>query len=141
MICAIRIIGEVKVEKTVAETLKRMRLKKKYSCIVLANPKKEDWGMITKAKDSIAFGEIDKKTFQELLEKRGHLLKKSAKEKIDAKKVIEGLEKGKKYEEMNVKPFFNLHPPRKGINTKEQFPKGSLGNHREKINELVMRML
>ena len=43
--------------------------------------------------------------------------------------------------EFNIKPFFRLPPPRGGINSKERFPKGVLGNHREKINELIRRML
>ena len=56
-------------------------------------------------------------------------------------KIVEELEKGKKYEELNLKPFFRLHPPRKGIKSKLHFPKGVLGDNKEKINELVKRML
>ena len=67
----------------------------------------------------------------------------AAGKKIDAKKIIEELEKGKKYEEVNVKPFFRLHPPRKGIESKKHFGvgKGVLGNHKDKINKLIERML
>ena len=48
-----------------------------------------------------------------------------------------------KYEEVNVKPFFRLHPPRKGIESKKHFGvgKGVLGNHKDKINKLIERML
>ena len=63
------------------------------------------------------------------------------KKKMDPKKIVEELKKGKTYKELNLKPFFRLHPPRKGIKSKVQFPKGVLGNHKEKINELVERML
>lgn len=128
-------------ERTVVETLNRLRIRKKYSCIVMNKPGKEELGMLAKVKDFVAFGELDTKTFQALLEKRAHLIDNSKKEKIDAKKIIEAFEKGKKFEELNVKPFFRLHPPRGGIETKLPFPKGALGNHKEKINELVMRML
>jgi len=141
MICIIRIAGEVKMEQSVVETLNRLRLRKKYSCIVMNKPGKEELGMLTKVKDFVAFGELDTKTFQALLEKRAYLIDNSKKEKIDAKKISEAFEKGKKFEELNVKPFFRLHPPRGGIETKLPFPKGVLGNHKEKINELVMRML
>ena len=44
-------------------------------------------------------------------------------------------------EELNMKPFFRLHPPRGGINAKIHFPKGVLGNNKEKINDLIKRML
>jgi large subunit ribosomal protein L30 len=53
-------------------------------------------------------------------------------------KVMGEMEKGKIE---SIKPFFRLHPPRGGINSKEKFPKGSLGDNQEKINELVRRML
>jgi len=138
MIAVIRIHGMVKIRKKVEETLHRLRLRRKYSCVVL-NPTKEQLGMIKKSRDFVAFGEIDKKTFEKLIDSRGQLIKKS--KKIDSKKIIEDLEKGKKYEELNLKPFFRLHPPRKGINSKLHFPKGVLGDNKEKINNLIMRML
>src|SRR3989338_217539 len=112
MICIIRIRGEVNMDRDVAETLSRLRMRRKYACVVI-NPNKEQEGMIKKVKDLVAFGEISK----------------------------EKLEKGKKYESLNLKPFFRLHPPRGGIKSKAHFPKGVLGNHRGKINELVLRML
>jgi large subunit ribosomal protein L30 len=115
MIAVIRIKGQVKVRKDFTETLNRLGLKKKYSCIVLENPKEEELGMIKKVRDFVAFGEIDKDTYNELVAKRG---------------------KGKKR-------FFNLHPPRGGIDSKKHFGvgKGVLGNNKEKINDLIRRML
>jgi len=140
MICAIRIRGEVGLKKKVKETLHRLRLRKKYSCVVL-NEKKEQMGMIKKMKDSVAYGKIDDKTFITLIETRGKAIDK--KKKVDAKKVMEGILNGKKYEELNLKPFFRLHPPRGGIDSKKHFgvKKGVLGNNKEKINELIERML
>ena len=125
-------------DRDVAETLSRLRLRKKYSCVVMG-PNKEQKGMIKKVKDLVAFGEVNKETFEKLIEKRGQLIDK--KKKVDAKKVIEELEKGKKLTDLNLKPFFRLHPPRGGIKSKLHFPKGVLGNHGSKINELVLRML
>jgi len=138
MICAIRIKGQVGLNRNIKETFDRLRMMRKYSCVVL-KPTKENLGMIKKVNNMIAFGEIDGKTFEELLEKRGQPIDKS--KKIDVKKAVEELEKGKKYEELNLKPFFRLHPARKGINTKFHFPEGVLGNNKEKINDLVRRML
>ena len=126
-------------DRDVKETLHRLRLRKKYSCIVL-NPNKEQTGMINKVENLVAFGEINKETFESLIEKRGQPVDKK-KKKIDTKKVVEELENGKKYEDLNLKPFFRLHPARGGINTKIHFPKGVLGNHGDKINKLVEKML
>lgn len=138
MICAIRIHGRINLKKEIAGTLDRLRLRKKYSCIVL-NPTKEQLGMIKKVRDFVAFGNIRKETLEKLIEKRGQLLDKN--KKIDAKKTSDELEKGKKYEDLNLKPFFRLHPPRKGIKSKLHFPKGVLGDNKEKINDLIERML
>ena len=125
-------------KKKVVETLHRLRLRRKYSCVVI-NPKKEEFGMIKKIANFVAFGEIKKEVFEELIEKRGQIIDKT--KKIDSKKIVEELLKGKKYDKLNLKPFFRLHPPRKGIKSKLHFPKGVLGDNKEKINDLVLRML
>lgn len=139
MICIIRIHGQVGLNRDVFETLYRLRLRQKYACVVL-NPTKEQLGMINKVRDFVAFGEITKENFEKLIEARGQAVDKS--KKIgDFKKLAEELEKGKNYEELNLKPFFRLHPPRKGIKSKLHFPKGVLGNNKKKINDLIGRML
>jgi large subunit ribosomal protein L30 len=117
MICVIRISGQVGLRKEVTETLHRLRIRRKYACVVL-KPTKVNMGMIERVRDFVAYGEIDDATHKELIEKRG-LKDKDGK----------------------LKPFFRLHPPRKGIKTKVHYPKGVLGNHKGKINELVKRML
>lgn len=138
MICIIRIKGRVGLKKEIEETLSRLRLKRKYSCVVI-NPNKEQQGMIKKVRDFIAYGEINEKDFEKLIEARGKVTDKT--KKLDSKKIFEEVKKGKRYEELNLKPFFRLHPPRKGISSKLHYPKGVLGNHKDKINELVRRML
>lgn len=117
MICIIRIRGRVGIDRKINETLDRLRLRKKYVCVVI-EATKENLGMIKKVKNFVAYGEIDDETYKELKEKRG-------------KKNLEG----------EIKPFFRLHPPRKGINSKLHFPRGVLGDNKEKINDLVRRML
>lgn len=115
MICIIRISGQVGLRKEIVETLFRLRLRKKYSCIVLDKPTKEQLGMISKVKDFVAYGEISEELYKKLMEKR----------------------------KTKIKNFFRLHPPRKGIESKKHFGvgKGVLGNHKEKLNELLERML
>ncbi len=140
MIAVIRIHGMVKIKKKIEETLQRLRLRRKYACVVL-QPTKVNLGMIKNVRDFVAFGEINKETFEKLIEERGQAINK--KKKIDAKKIIVDLEAGKKYQDLNLKPFFRLHPPRKGIDSKKHFGvnKGVLGDNKEKINELIGRML
>jgi len=115
MICIIRITGQVGLNEDIKETLHRLRIRRKYACVVLEKPTKEQLGMIKKVQDFVAYGEINKETFKNLVNARG--------------------KKGK--------AFFRLHPPRKGIDSKKHFgvQKGVLGNNKEKINELIERML
>jgi len=140
MIAMIRIKGRVNIDGDVENTLSRLRLRRKYACVVINSTKETD-GMIKKVKDFVAYGEIKKDTFEKLLEKRGQLVDR--KKKADLKAVISGVESGKAYEEYNLKPFFRLHPPRGGIEIKNQFGvgKGVLGNNGEHINKLIEKML
>jgi len=140
MIAIIRIKGQIGIDKKVKETLSRLRLRRKYVCVAIT-PTKENLGMIKKVRNLIAYGEISKETLEKLIEKRGQALDK--KKKIDVKKAVEELEKGKNYKDLNLKPFFRLHPPRGGIESKKHFGvgKGVLGNNKDKINKLIERML
>ena len=141
MIAIIRISGLVEIPRDVAETLDRLRLRRKYSCVILRE-KPEVLGMLKKVRNFVAYGKINKETLQKLIEKRGQLIDK--KKKINAEKVTEEILNAKierKLQEFNLKPFFRLHPPRKGIDSKKHYPKGVLGDHGEKINELIERML
>ncbi len=113
MIAVIRIVGQVGIRKDIKETLNRLRLRKKYNCIVFENPTKEERGRVNKVRDFCAFGEINSEIYKKLKEKR--------KTKIDN--------------------FFRLSPPKGGIKSKLGFPEGVLGNHKEKINELIERMI
>lgn len=140
MICVIRITGDIHLKAGIRATLERLYLRKKYACVVIS-PTKVNLGMIKKLRDFVAFGEISDEVFSQLIEQRGKLIDKT--KKVDAKKVVEDINKGKKYSELNLRPFFSLHPPRKGIESKKHFGvgKGVLGNNKEKINDLVKRML
>ena len=59
----------------------------------------------------------------------------------EANKLAKEMLAGKKMEELGLKPWFSLHPARGGINTKLHYPRGVLGNHKDKINDLIKRML
>ena len=137
LIVLIRIAGQVKVIGDVKNTLERLRLRKKYSCVLL-KPTKDILGMIKKIRYHVAFGNIDKKILIELIKARGKTLDKS---EVNAEKIAEELISGKKLQDLGLKPFFTLHPPRKGIKSKLQYPKGVLGDNKADINKLIERML
>ena len=138
----VRISGMIKIKSDVASTLDRMKLRRKYACILIDANKKELKGMLDKVKYFIAYGPIDKKILVKLIKEKGKSIKGDKKElKIDLEKVASDLIAGKKLEDSGLKPFFRLHPPRKGIKSKLQYPKGVLGNNGDKINELIERML
>jgi len=115
MIAIIRIRGQVGLNSEIVNTFYRLRLRKKYTCVVIEKPTKEQLGMMEKVKNFVAYGEIDEETYKKLVEARG----------------------GK------IKNFFRLHPPRRGIDSKKHFgvAKGVLGNNGKEINKLIGRML
>lgn len=138
MILVIRISGLVEIPEHMNETLFRMRLRRKYSAVLLKETK-ENLALLQKVRNQVAFGIISKETLIELIKKRGQ---SSDKKKIDADKVASQLD-SKSLSDLGLKPFFRLHPPRGGIDSKVHFPirKGVLGDNKDKINDLVRRML
>ncbi len=117
MIAVIRIRGQVGLNKKFKENLERLRLRRKYACIVLKNPNEAQLGMVRNARNFVSYGEISKETYEELVKKRG-----------------------RKDGEGKLKPFFRLHPPRGGAKTKLHYPKGILGENKE-MDKLIGRML
>jgi large subunit ribosomal protein L30 len=138
LIAVVRIAGEVKVKPELANTLYRLRLRRKYSCVLINSSNKGLMGMLWKVRHSVAYGDIDKELLVKLLSARGKIINGK---KIDSEKAASELISGKELEELGFKPFFRLHPPRKGINSKLQYPLGVLGNNKNDINKLVERML
>ncbi|MEM4719648.1 MAG: 50S ribosomal protein L30 [Candidatus Pacearchaeota archaeon] len=143
-IAVIRIRGLVNVRKKIRDTLNLLRLRKKFSC-VLVDDTPEIMGMLKKVQNYVAYGKIDEETLKMLILKRG---KKPGNKKIDiAGKKLDDFSKDflqgkKKLQDLRLKPFFRLHPPRKGFkkSIKLLYPKGVLG-HNPGINELIKRML
>lgn len=138
MILAIRISGMVSVQKDDQETLYRMRLRRKYAATLIADTP-QNRKMLEGVRNFIAYGEASKELIEELLKKRGEGLNGK---KFDVAKVMAEIDK-KSLDELGVKPFFRLHPPRGGIESKKHFGigKGVLGNHKNQINKLVEKML
>jgi len=153
-IAIIRLRGEKGLSRKVIDTLKMLRLYKKNTCVVIAN-NETNIGMLKVVKDYVTWGEITKDIFKLLLEKRGRLpgnvllteqyLKE--KTKLNFEQFSEEFFLGKKgFKDVpGLKPFFRLNPPisgfeRKGI--KKAFALGgALGYRKEKINDLIKRMI
>ena len=139
MLLIIRISGMVHVDSDIEEGLYRLRLRRKYSA-VLIHESPVLTKLLVKLRNHIAYGNIDHETLVELIEQRGQM--KDKKKKIDAEKIIQEINK-KSSADLSIKPFFRLHPPRGGIESKKHsgVGKGVLGDNKEKINDLVRRML
>ena len=115
-IAIIRIRGIIGINEDIRRTLRMFNIHRKHYCSIV--PKTDAYlGMAKKVKDFTTFGIIDAETEKLLIEKRG--------------------EEGKK--------FFRLCPPkggfeRKGIKTPFALG-GALGNRKDKINDLIRRMI
>ena len=141
-------------QKKTEATMRMLRLFKKNHCSIVKNSK-QVIGMIQKIKDYVTWGELDEGTMRLLLEKRGRIIGNKplqeswfkTKAKMDYDSFI------KDYFELKtelkniagIKPYFRLKPPehgfeRKGI--KQPYSMGgALGYRKDKINELIRRML
>jgi len=134
----IRVRGITGIEKGIKDTLNMLCIYHNNYCVVVSD---NLLGMIKKVKDYVTWGEIDDETYKLLVEKRGEEYKgriTDTKKKINYKKFI--IVNNKKY-----KKYFRLNPPkggfeRKGI--KVPFRKGgALGYRKEKINDLIKKMV
>lgn len=153
-IAIVRLKGNPRLKVTIRKTFELLRLYKKCHCVVLPNTP-QYIGMLEKIKDAATWGEIDKATFKMLLEKRGRLpgnnilteqyvqdkLKLSfdqfADEFLSFKRDLKDIP--------GIKLYFKLRPPIHGFESKglkAQFAMGgSLGYRKDRINELITRMI
>jgi large subunit ribosomal protein L30 len=151
IILAIRIRGGVNASKQVEDTMKMLRMLRNNSSTILDN-EPTTLGMLQKAKDFITWGEPTKETIHLLLSKRGRtigngditgeILNLGFSNLLDlASAIHDG--KVEFHKLKRVKPFFRLHPPKKGFKRSIKRPyrsKGELGYRGEAINELAKRM-
>lgn len=153
-IAVIRVKGKPGLKVEIRKTLDLMLLYKKHHCVIIPNTPAYI-GMLEKVKNTATWGEIDEPTFKLLLEKRGRLprkksltesyLKENAKCSLDdfVKKFMSfGIELK---DVPGLKRFFKLTPPRHGFEKKgikAPFSMGGvLGYRKDKINDLIKRMI
>ena len=151
-ILVIRIRGTLNVSKREEDTLRMLRVDRNNYATLIDN--RADYkGMLQKAKDWITWGEPTLETVKEMLVKRGkapgdeklteEYVKELGYEGFDdlAAKLVNCELSINKIE--GIKPFFRLHPPKKGFKKSVKRPylsKGELGYRGEAINELALRM-
>lgn len=153
-VVVIRISGRTGIKKKIKDTLNLLRLYKKHSCILIHNTESYV-GMLTKVKEHITWGEINEKACLELLQKRARLAKKTPLTNDYLKKKLnidipnftkDFLQFKKELKDIpGLKLFFKLKPPeggfeRKGIKLAFSMG-GALGYRKDKINELLMKMI
>jgi|SRR3989344_4129895 len=153
-IAIIRVRGTIGIKKEIEDTMKMLRLYKKNTCVVLNNTQ-SCAGMLKKIKDYVTWGDINEPTIKLLLIKRGKLpgnkplIEEYVKEKtkLTINDFVKEFISGKKQlkDIPGFKPFFRLKPPEKGFERKgikKPFSLGgSLGYRKDKINELIHRMI
>jgi large subunit ribosomal protein L30 len=151
-IFVVRIRGGIDAQKTVEDTMIMLRIdRNNYATILKENPSYK--GMLRKVKDYVTWGEPNAESIKLLLETRGKI--------TGDKKITDDALKGIGYESVeklataiaageiefsqlnNIKPFFRMHPPKKGFKRTVKRPfndHGELGYRGEAINELIKRM-
>lgn len=150
----IRLRGLSGVPPEVAETLRKLRLTRKYTAVIYPKNPSID-GMLAVVKDWVTWGEVSEETLKELLVKRGRLVgnkpltEEVIKEKFNMSfdEFVKALMEGKLHlHKLNkiIKPVFRLHPPKGGFRRSTRKPIGSdgeLGYRGSEINKLLMRMM
>jgi large subunit ribosomal protein L30 len=113
--------GMINTKKDIIATMDKFRLRQRLVCVVVEDNETNRFAAM-KCKDYITFGTITEETYKALVDKRGE-------------KDMDG----------NLKKYFRMHPPRGGFEKKGiKIPYsmgGALGNRKEKMNELIMKML
>ncbi len=113
MIVAVRVRGIIGTERSIEDTLRMLQLYRKNYCVILKD-EPHLRGMLMKVKDFVTWGELDEETTNALQKKKGS-------------------------------PYYRLNSPRKGFGRKGikiPFIKGgALGDRKEKINDLIKRMI
>ncbi|MBD3310287.1 hypothetical protein GF351_03650 [Candidatus Woesearchaeota archaeon] len=117
-IAVVKVRGNINITRDARKTMEMLKLIRPNQCAVIDDTQ-DNLGMVMKIKDYVTWGEISDDVRKELQKRR----------QSSGKKVIS----------------YSLNPPRKGYGRKGvKMPfskKGALGDRKEKINDLIKRML
>jgi len=154
-IAVVRVRGRTHIKRGIEDTLRYMGLTRKNYCVIL--PENDtSTSMIFKAKDYITWGQADEKMIESLIRERGRIAGdnrltdeyvKANSKHADMKSLASSMAKGqtKAKDVKGLKPIFRLNPPKKGFE-REGIKKpytlgGALGDRKDKIKDLIMRMI
>ncbi len=142
MYAVIRIRGTVNIAPKIETALEVMNLRRANNLSLWAETP-QTLKMIKVVKDYTTFGKVNEETLKVLIEAKARPIK--SEEKLDTKKVLADLKAGKTLKQAGVKNCFTMSPPRKGFERKgikvAYTVGGALGDRKEKINEIIMRMI
>jgi large subunit ribosomal protein L30 len=150
-LAVVRIRGRARVRREVEDTLRMLRLTRVNHC-TLIDDREQYLGMLAKVKDYVTWGEVDAEAVERLLRLRGELegggrlndeylrrntrfksIKAFAREFIAHKAELRDIP--------GLKPFFRLHPPRKGYGgVKRSVKEGGALGYRGKMKNLLYKM-
>jgi|SRR3989344_2199148 len=150
-LAVIRIRGNIGLSQDKRDTLTLLKLYNKNYCTIVDN-NSSYVGMLTKVKDYVTWGELNQETFCNLLKERGRFAanKKFTEDSLKKQTIIdfgkEFFENKKSLKDIpGLKQFFRLKPPVHGFErggVKKPFSLGGvLGYRKDKINNLLMRMI
>jgi len=140
MYAVVRIRGTVSVAPNVRKTLEMLNLKRANNLSIW--PETEQVRrMFKEAESMLTFGKLNDDVLAKLLEKKGEAVEGE----FDYKKTLAELKAGKTANQAGIVNCFRMNPPaggyeRKGV--KKHFNMGgAFGDRKEKMNDLVLKML
>ena len=152
-LAVVRVHGVSDVFREVDQCMKMLHLERNCHATLVDN-RPAYLGMLKKAQNYLAWGEISKETLVLLLKKRGRLVgdkkltdeyaQKVGKSSLD--ELADVLFNGEMefYSLPNIKPVFRLHPPSRGFKgrVKRSYASGGVAGYRaEAINDLLRQMI
>ncbi|MFH1786375.1 MAG: uL30 family ribosomal protein [archaeon] len=129
---------------TARTTLECMKLTRINNCIIIPDTKIY-LGMLQAIKDYVTWGPVSEDGMMAILPRAkpvGMTLEEYLKKnKKSLKDISSALLTDKSLKELGLSQTIGLHPPRGGHKSvKRAYPKGALGNRKDAINKLLVRM-
>jgi large subunit ribosomal protein L30 len=138
MFAIVRIRGSVNLTPDSRKTLELLKLSRPNHCVIFQK-NKTIIGMLRSVDNIVTWGEISEQMLEKLIYKRGRTAGDKRVEKKYAKAIAEKIAEKK---EAGIKDVFRLSPPSGGYKSvKEFFPKGAMGYRRDKMDQLLKRMI
>jgi large subunit ribosomal protein L30 len=147
----VRVRGSVNVNRKVEDALRALRLSRVNYC-TLIDDRDQYNGTLKKVKDYVTWGEVSENEVELILKNRGELKggkrldDRYIKESTKFKSIKDFAKSYMKFEAElddipDLKPFFRLHPPRKGHGgIKRTFAQGGALGKRENMKDILYRM-